>query len=82
MLNKKLVVKKANGEDEIDPYGYDFMINKWIKEVTLKKGINYSYFSDKISQKASEVLVRFLLDLKVGKNLAKGTKTEYFPNLI
>lgn len=74
MINEKLVVKKANGENEIDPYGYEFMFNKWADEVNSGEGVNYAYFSDRISVKASEVLVRFLLDLKIGRNLAKGTK--------
>jgi hypothetical protein len=61
------------GEREVDPYDHKGNHEKWLKSINYPENPDFLAFKG-ISQDASRLLTQYLLDLYVGKNLARGTK--------
>ncbi|MFT4310887.1 MAG: hypothetical protein ACMXYC_04625, partial [Candidatus Woesearchaeota archaeon] len=69
------IIRKPNGDTEVDPHGLVGRIDRWKQRIKLSDGsINYAFYEGQISQEASPLVVTFILDLMSGKNMAKGTK--------
>ena len=67
------VIKNNKGEFEVDPYGRKHDFEQWLKCIGYyDEKINYAYF-DGISRQSSELIIRYIIDLTHGKNVAKGS---------
>ena len=67
------VIKNNKGELEVDPYGRKHDFEQWLKSIGYyDEKINYAFF-DGISRQSSELIIRYIIDLTHGKNVAKGS---------
>ena len=69
----KGVIINNFGEVQIDPHNCKAKHDKWISQVVTNGDTNY-HTMKKVSEQASELITRYILDLHNGKNLAKGTR--------
>lgn len=69
----RAVLTNNKGEQEVDPYNRKGNHEAWLEKIGYSSG-NTDYFTFKgISSVASELITKYVLDLYLGKNLAKGT---------
>jgi len=61
------------GEREVDPYDNRGAHGRWLKSINYPENPDFLAFQ-RISPEASRLLTQYILDLYVGKNLARGTK--------
>ncbi len=61
------------GEREVDPYDHRGQHEKWLRSINYPENPDFLAFQG-ISADASRLLTQYVLDLFVGKNLARGTK--------
>lgn len=71
--NMRAVIKNAEGTLEVDPYNRIAQVDRWVRAVKNGSTVDYTFFGD-LSPKHSELLTRYLLDLRYGRNTAKGIK--------
>jgi hypothetical protein len=67
------IIVNNKGEQEVDPYDHKGSHEKWLKSINYPENPNFLAFKG-ISFDASRLLTQYVLDLFVGKNLARGTK--------
>jgi len=61
------------GDRIVDPYNMKGSHEKWLNSIDYTNNINYFAFKG-ISRDGSELLTKYVLDLFIGKNLARGTR--------
>ena len=69
----RIISTNNHGERIVDPYNTKGKHDNWLKFIGYPNSTNYLAFEG-ISGDASELITKYVLDLFIGKNLARGTK--------
>lgn len=75
LMVKKTIIRKPSGEIVVDPHKAKYLNDAWMKKIRKPNGdINYDFYTPLLTPYTSKIVVQYLLDMKIGKNTAKGTK--------
>ncbi len=75
LMVKKTIIRKPSGEIVVDPHKSKYLNDAWMIKIRKLNGeINYDFYTPLLTPYTSKIVVQYLLDMKVGKNTAKGTK--------
>ena len=69
----RIISTNNHGERIVDPYDTKGKHDTWLKFIGYPNSVNYLAFEG-VSGDASELITKYVLDLYIGKNLARGTK--------
>jgi len=72
--NPNHLIRHTNGEVEVDPSGKKWQNDRWIAQHQNSDGSwKYDAFVGKVSPCASKLIVQYIVDAHMGKNLPKGS---------
>jgi hypothetical protein len=75
LMLKRTIIRKPSGEIIVDPHKAKFLNDAWMNKIRKPNGdINYDFYTPLLTPYTSKIVVQYLLDMKIGKNTAKGTK--------